>query len=366
MRGHVTAASIKTNLYCKETPLALFVCHEPRLFPWNLCWAPGRSLYCRGPPGQAGAGWEGALAGSIPWMLSQDPLDPLLIAQCVSGSCSGPQSAGAVPLGAGAGTPRLRDRNQGLGCAGPAPLGHWGDRARQPPAAWLPQKQHAEWRLLSLHLLCPTRSPGFWMHPTHAETGTALLSQSGGGHLHVQMHCCWNCSTSLGEFIYLKLASGGSSSQSLVIWGGGQSSLGTSLDGHALGPPASSDLPSPLCIVFAWKLSAAVSGLSSECQSWMNRAQAPHNFLLSWLEGDLQFLHIFVMFPILSSPQLFLTPFLSCSTKSSQWLPRALPSVSEGTGEHLVAAACLLTWGLHSSFCREAAAVQFILLALPL
>lgn len=30
MRGHVTAASIKTNLYCKETPLALFVCHEPR------------------------------------------------------------------------------------------------------------------------------------------------------------------------------------------------------------------------------------------------------------------------------------------------------------------------------------------------
>lgn len=23
-------------------------------------------------------------------------------------------------------------------------LGHWGDRARQPPAAWLPQKQHSE------------------------------------------------------------------------------------------------------------------------------------------------------------------------------------------------------------------------------
>lgn len=87
------------------------------------------------------------------------------------------------------------------------------------------------------------------MHPTRAETGTALLGQSGpgiqGGHLHLQRHRCQNYSTSLGEFIDLKLASGGSSSQSSVIWGGGQSSLGTSLDGHALGPPVPSELPSP-------------------------------------------------------------------------------------------------------------------------
>lgn len=144
MRGHVTAASIKTNLYCKETPLGLFVCHEPRLFPWNLCWPQGRSLHSRAPPGQMGAGWEGPLMGPhrkywvrIPSILSWLP-------NVCLGAVLAPRSRCRLP--------RLPDQARGLVCAGPAALGHWGDRAGRPPTAWLPQKQHGEQRLLSLPL----------------------------------------------------------------------------------------------------------------------------------------------------------------------------------------------------------------------
>lgn len=79
-------------------------------------------------------------------------------------------------------------------------------------------------------------------------------------------------------------------------------------------------------------------------------------FLLNWLEGDLHLLHIFVMFPILLPLQLFQTSSLSCEYQKQPEVPySALPSVNEGTGEHLVAAACLsprLRVCIHSSAWR--------------
>lgn len=330
MRGHVTAASIKTNLYCKETPLALFVCHEPRVFPWNLCWALGQSLYPRGPPGQVGAGWEGALAGPYCECWVRMPLILSWLPSVCLGAALASLGAGAVPLGAGAGVPWLPEQDRGLGCAGSGALGWQGQAASRSLAA----PEATQW----------VEGPFTYSVPQgHQDSGCihlvlrpGLLSSVG---LMVATCTCKHIAAEITAPLWVSLFKAclwwelvtipGDLGRWSVILGhfSGWACTGTScLFWPSLTWNASCGLS--LCVVFAWELSAAVWGLTSECQSQMNRTQAPHYFLLSWLEGDLQLLHIFVMFPILSSLQLFWTPSLRCSTKSSQWFPTVLSPVS--------------------------------------
>lgn len=139
--------------------------------------------------------------------------------------------AGAVPSEQVPAPPGSLSGLRGLVCAGPAALGHQGDRARWPPTTWLPQKHHSEQRLLSLHSSVPHGHQDSGCIQLVLRLGllcsASLALAFRGGHLHLQMHRS-ETTAPLWVSFYLKFASAGSSSQSSVIWGGGQSSLGTS------------------------------------------------------------------------------------------------------------------------------------------
>lgn len=117
------------------------------------------------------------------------------------------------PLGAGAACPGSLTR---LGAWFVQALLLWGTGVTGPgghPQPGCPRSNTVSRGCCPFPYLGPTGPPGFGMHPTRAETGAAPLGQSGpgiqGGQLHLQTHLCRNYSTSLGEFIYLKLASSG-------------------------------------------------------------------------------------------------------------------------------------------------------------